>query len=269
MEKKATFIAYVDESGDEGFQFGKGSSNWFVLSAIVLRRQQELEEVKLVDEVRNRINQERQADRQIPAKKALHFRDLRHEQRKFYALRISKASLRTVSVLVHKPSLTSPEHFTQGSRLYFYAVRLLVERVSWYCRDHKRKDDAGDGSVELVFSNRASMDYDKLRCYLEHLEDNRVALNYKAAAGIVCSDQIETYMHGRRMGLQVADAVASSYFYAVEQSPYGMTEDGYAKLLLPCAYRHQKQLWGYGVKVMPREAEEQRRGGKVLPGWEA
>ena len=33
---KSSFIAYVDESGDEGFVFnpdGSGSSRWFVLSA--------------------------------------------------------------------------------------------------------------------------------------------------------------------------------------------------------------------------------------------
>lgn len=88
MAHSATFIAYVDESGDEGFRFDGGSSRWFVLSAAVFRSAQELNEVKLIDEVRARINQGRKPGQEIPAKRPLHFRDLRHEQRKFFAHRI-------------------------------------------------------------------------------------------------------------------------------------------------------------------------------------
>lgn len=58
----ATFVASVDESGDEGFQFGKGSS-WFVLAGIVLRQADELSQIKLVDEVRARLNQDRKCER--------------------------------------------------------------------------------------------------------------------------------------------------------------------------------------------------------------
>lgn len=49
---KPTFIAYVDESGDEGFSFGRGSSDWFVLAAVITKQNNDLETVKLVDRVR-------------------------------------------------------------------------------------------------------------------------------------------------------------------------------------------------------------------------
>jgi len=262
-----TFIAYIDESGDEGFVLGSGASEWFVLGAIVLRRASELAEVKLIDEVRQGINLHRQPQHRIPDKKPLHFRDLRHEQRKFYASRISQADLHTVSVLINKGAIAAPENFIEQSRLYFYAVRLLIERISWYCRDHKRRDEPGDGSVKLVFSNKSNMDYDALRAYLRHLEANRVALGYRAAQGIILPDQVLAYTPGKRMGLQIVDAVASSHFFAVETNHYGFTEDTYVKLLLPRAYRHQGQLWGYGIKIMPRETEERRRAGDILAGW--
>jgi hypothetical protein len=45
---KSSFIAYVDESGDEGFVFnpdGSGSSRWFVLSAAVIRQTNDLQMV--------------------------------------------------------------------------------------------------------------------------------------------------------------------------------------------------------------------------------
>lgn len=259
-----TFIAYIDESGDEGFRFGEGSSDWFVLAAVILRRSTDREMLKLIDEVRDRINEHRKPEHRMPPKKPLHFRNLKHEPRKYFVGQLGQADLRTACVMIHKPALTSPENFNTKSRLYFYMVRMLVERISWYCRDNRRKDNDGDGSVRLVFSNRASLDYEALRDYLKYLENNRIALDYRADVKVIRPDEMETYTHGRRVGLQLADAVASSFFYAVEPNAFGQTEDGYARLLLTRAYRHNRRLWGYGVKLMPREAEEARRKGLIL-----
>jgi len=95
--------------------------------------------------------------------------------------------------------LASPENFGTGPRLYFYAVRLLVERLSWYCRDSRRRSDTGDGSVALVFSNRASMDYQALRVYLERLETDRDAFGYRAAPDVIRADQLcERVLFGYR-----------------------------------------------------------------------
>jgi len=66
----ATFVVYIDESGDEGFSFGAGSSDWFILSAVITRKADDLDTVKLVDAVRTRLEK--------PFRKPLHFRDLRH-----------------------------------------------------------------------------------------------------------------------------------------------------------------------------------------------
>lgn len=48
-----TFVVFVDESGDEGFRFDRGSPEWFVLSAVAARTIEELPIVKLVDQVRS------------------------------------------------------------------------------------------------------------------------------------------------------------------------------------------------------------------------
>ena len=153
-----TFMVYVDESGDEGFSFGRGSSEWFVLSAVIIKKVTELETVKLVDCIRTQL--------QKPEKKPLHFRDLKHEQRLPFIGEISKAPLRTVSVIIHKPSIKEPEKFHERFRLYYYTVRYLLERVSWYCRDHKLPKDKGDGSAQIIFSNRSGMSYLEMKEYL-------------------------------------------------------------------------------------------------------
>lgn len=263
----ATFIAYIDESGDEGFVQGSGASQWFVLAGVVLKRPVEFQECALVDAVRNGINAQRPPERRIPPRKPLHFRDLRHEQRRFYCEHINQADLKTVCVMVNKHDIASPETFVEESRLYFYTVRLLLERISWYCRDHKLASDPGDGSVDIYFSNRASMDYGELKAYLKYLEANREALGYRGAKGIIRTDQVSALSAGKRMGLQIADAIACSYFKAVEANPYGLTEESYARTILSRAYRYKAQVWGYGIKVMPRETEEQRRAGNLLQGW--
>jgi hypothetical protein len=231
-----------------------------------LRRTNEVEQVKLVDVVRDRINVGRKVEQRIPDKKPLHFRDLKHEQRKFYAKCISQAELKTICVLIHKSSLPL-DQFRGKSKLYAYGVRLLLERISWYCRDSLLSNDEGDGSVELVFSNRHAMSNVVLREYVEGLEAEIGTEAFHATAGVIRSDQIAAYTPGRRMGLQIADAVASSYYFAVEPSEYGLTEEGYARLLLANAYHHEGENWGYGIQIMPGEADMKRQRGELLADW--
>jgi hypothetical protein len=243
----ATFVVYIDESGDEGFAFDRGSSAWFVLSAVIVKKTEELVTVKLVDTVRRLLEK--------PDKKPLHFRDLRHEHRLPFIDQIAQAPLRTVSVLVHKPSLKEPETFQERYRLYFYAVRYLFERVSWYCRDHRIPHDTGDGSAEIIFSNRSGMSYNDLREYLVQLERQTGYFDVRIDWRVIKPDQIIAYSAGRRMGLQIADAVAGSCYYAVELSKYGYTENRYTQMLKPVVYHRRGRYLGYGLKFWPREVE--------------
>lgn len=52
---KPEYIVYIDESGDEGFKFQdgeKGSSRWFVLSAVVVRKVNDIRLVQVAKEAR-------------------------------------------------------------------------------------------------------------------------------------------------------------------------------------------------------------------------
>jgi hypothetical protein len=246
-----TFIVYIDESGDEGFSFNQGSSEWFVLAAVITRRTTDLETVKLVDRVRSKLGK--------PGKKPLHFRDLKHEQRLPFVGEIAEVCLRAVTILVHKPSIREPEKFRERYRLYFYGVRYLLERVSWYCRDHKTSRDKGDGSAEIVFSNRSGMSYHELREYLRLLEAQTGFFDVRIEWSVINTDQIVVFSAGRRMGLQIADAVAGSFFYAVQPSQYGYTEDRHARILKPVVYHQKGRYLGHGLKFWPREAESMVR----------
>lgn len=242
----SSFRVYVDEPGDEAFVFkenGAGSSRWLLLSAVVTRREHDLVVVKLMDEVRALLGR--------PPRQQLHFVKLSHTLRIPYARAIGKARILTVNVLIHKPSIQAPENFqVHKHRLYRYACRLLLERVSWLCRDYRIKEH-GDGSAEIIFSNRAQMSYDDLRDYLWKLQEKTSAGGVNIDWSAINPNAVRAVQHSQMAGLQVADAVASSLFAAVNPNQFGDTEPRYLQELLAKCYKHEGQVLGYGLKFWP------------------
>jgi hypothetical protein len=245
---KASFRVYIDESGDEGFVFnadGSGSSKWLVLSALITRREIDLETVKLIDRVRAKLGR-------LPAT-PLHFRDLKHEQRIPYVREIAAAKVRTVSVLIYKPAITEPEKFqSEKYLLYRHASRILLERVSWFCRDN-RKAGVGNGEAEIIFSNRSRMSYEELREYLRTLKNKSDPLGVTIDWSVINPDTVRAVNHEKLIGLQLADAVASSLFYAVNLNRYGEAEPRYQEILQPTFCRHKEIILGYGLKFWPTD----------------
>jgi len=243
-----SFVAYIDESGDEGFVFQpdrRGSSRWFVLAAVVTRRSLDLDTVKLVDTLRTTLAWER---------RPLHFRKLKHEHRIPYVDLIAKARVRVLAVAVHKESIQEPETFQRRSVLYHYAARLLLERVCWCCRDHRRAAE-GDGTAEIVFSNRASTSYGDLREYFALLNRKSEVGGAEIDWSVIDPAAVRSANHESMMGLQIADACASSFYYALQPTPHGFNEPRYAVMLRPVVYAHKGRRLGYGLKVWPREAD--------------
>ena len=275
MASPATFVAYIDEAGDEGFKFGQGSSEWFVLGAVILRRASEMPEIKLIDDVRARLNRGRAADRQFPAKKALHFRDLQHDVCKYYANRIAQADLTSVVILIKKrdwirDSHTSADRKKAGAMLYGGASVVLADAISSHCLSAYNSSEGGDGSVDLVFSSRSSLNYEDLSGFINFVVTNPENADHRgrATADIIRASQIRAVMHSKSMGLQIADAVTSSYFKAVEKSADGFTEDAYVRLLLPCAYRSGGELFGHGARFDYCSVETQEEMRREMLRWE-
>lgn len=245
----ASFVVYIDESGDEGFVFEanrQGSSRWFVLAAVVTRKATDLETVKLVDTLRATLKWDR---------KPLHFRKMKHEHRLPYIDLIANAKLRVLAVAVHKPSLKEPETFQQKSVLYHYAARYLLERASWCCRDHRREGE-GDGSAEIVFSNRSGTSYPEMTEYFGLLRRKSDVGDVRIEWDVIKPDAVCAISHEKRMGLQIADAVASAFYYGVQVNPQGFNEPRYATMLKPVVYAHKGRRLGNGLKLWPREADE-------------
>jgi hypothetical protein len=240
----SSFVAYIDESGDEGFNFLErgGCSHWFVLSALVKRKINDTDVVRTAAAIRQAIGHE--------INKPLHFKDIRkHDTRVVLSRMVGAMPCRTISVLIHKPSVLDPENFQrQPYALYRYASRLLLERISWLCRDQRAVNDLGDGTVDLIYSNRSAMSYEDLCRYLRRLEVESVQRNVEIDWGVVRPENVRAVNHDQLAGLQLADIVASSVWQAVSPNRFGDIEDRYLRLLGPTIYRNKGRMDGYGLK---------------------
>lgn len=249
-----SFRAYIDESGDEGFSFRQSldkqaSSDWFVLAAFVTRKSNDLETVKTIDRVR--------AEFKLHPRKHVHWKDLKHPEKIRYSQVISELRIQAIAICVHKPSLLEPEKFGNNYRLYFYCVRYLLERLSWLVRDHHSAVHGGDGTAEVIFSNRQGMPYEEMKEYLRLLKIQKEnGQNVQIEFDRVPVEKISTQTPGRSMGLQLADAVAGAIFNGLERDRYGNSEPRYAQTLFAKFYRHKGSARGYGIKIVPPDAEE-------------
>ena len=95
------------------------------------------------------------------------------------------------------------------------------------------------------------MSYDDLRDDIRGLRDESDPLQVTIDWSVVKPAELRAVEHSQLAGLQVADAVASSLFAAVNLNRYGDTEDRYARLLSPTFYRHKGTSLGYGLKFWP------------------
>jgi hypothetical protein len=261
----ASFVAYIDESGDEGFKFRRSmgeqaSSDWFVLAAFVTRRESDLQAVKVIDTIRRELR--------LRPRDHVHWKKLKHMDKVHYTQVVAPLPTTLAAVCIHKPSLLAPERFRNSYRLYFYAVRCLLERVSWLVRDlHDPTQRDGDGTTELVFSNRQGMPYEDMRAYLRLLaRQQQAGQDIRIEFDRVPVTRLRTQAPGTSMGLQLADAVAGAFFNALERDRFGNTEPRYLQMLSPLLYRHEQNVHGYGFKIMPSQATVSLKSETSL-GW--
>src|SRR5665647_266717 len=99
------------------------------------------------------------------------------------------------------------------------------------------------------------MSYDDLRNYLQQLKDD-IAKDVRIDWNVVDPALVSAVNHDHLAGLQLADAVATSVFYAVHKNQYGEVEERYLKLIAPIIYRHEGRMDGYGLKFWCEDKAE-------------
>jgi subtilisin family serine protease len=141
------YNTYIDESGDEGFTTvataAQGSSEWLILTGVLVPEEDDLALSHAVDDLRTLLNKQ--------PHRPLHFRELKHGGRRAAMTRLATYSLVFCTVALWKPGITSA-YLQQPPHLYNYACRYLIERLTWYA-DNKdaacfEKDGNGFGWLQ-------------------------------------------------------------------------------------------------------------------------
>jgi hypothetical protein len=240
---------YIDESGNRGR--APGSSDHFVVSAVVVR---EHEDAK----VRAELATSKQTIG-VTAGNVLHFRKLTHPRKVKACQDVSNFSIACVTSVIVCKRMLKPfpsgglSYISQPDPLYLWAVRLLLERVSWFIRDH------GGGSSVVTFAHLTRFKAQKLHNYRQALFHSPTNIHWPSFDG----HQFRFNHPNQVELLQVADCSASAIFKAVEADQHGITEPRYLSELGPVVYRYPNSaVTSYGLKVYPNS--EGKPGGSLV-----
>ena len=250
--KNYSFVAYIDESGDDGLNMGQngfGPSHWFVLSALIVRKSVDLELPQRRDEIVSEISLQRSE---------IHMKKIKnHDQKLLVAKRVSEIPSRHITILSNKYSILNSERnnlFHEKNTYYNYMGRYLIERISKCCSALRPRVSEGNGKVKIIFSKRGGMSYQAFRDYMSKLKE-KDTLRGKNISGInwnvVDIDLIDAKAHSERAGLQLVDVIAYSFFKAVEKNHFGMTDCSYLNQLKRNADNRFGSYLHNGVKIIP------------------
>lgn len=248
-----SYIIYIDEAGDEGLgklkrQSGHGQSNWLFLGACIVRVQND----KKLPTWRNDILEALKWDKS----RDLHFQKLNHDQRIVTTKYLAKKPLGICVVGSNKITLLDHpkfEIFKQKGHLYNYLVRFLLERVTFLCAQAAKADNISNPSIKVVFSRRGGTDYHVMASYLKLMRDGKEVLASKRSINwnILDIDNIRVENHSKWAGLQIADAVTSAYFKALEPNFYGNYETSYALHLKSRLIKRNGKFLDCGLTLIP------------------
>jgi Protein of unknown function (DUF3800) len=239
-----SFHAYIDESGDEGFVFRdppqpRGSSEWFVLSAVVVRERLLAQASRMLHAAIDPLEERR--------KSPIHFSGLKHDQQVALIHGLAQMPIRTITICANKRQLDGDHGLAEARRLYFYCTRFLIERVSWITRDKFVRGE-GNGQCRLSFSSCKGLSYENLAEYLGLLRagQSNVAWQHIDVA------RFNVQPHNSSIWLRAADVVASGVAKGLELSEHGFCEDRFARTIRPIVYRRGENYSSYGMKFFPR-----------------
>lgn len=245
-----SFVAYIDETGDEGQKYGDGSSEFFVICAIVV-------DIGFQRVLSDLFEQGAVALNKAAGWKIRKFQNAKNDVHRLVHVQIlSEMPLHLVYVVAHKPSIRQTSFLTQHGHLYNYLSKFLIQRISWICRDHWHPYSPGDGTVEIIFSERHSIHYGAFKSYMRLLKGNPSAYTANAAWEHIDIDNIHAVNAKHDDGLLAVDFCCGSLGNALEpKGPFRFTDDRYIRPLRSLVFDNgTPNVFGHGFKLWPNEA---------------
>lgn len=255
-----SYIAYIDEAGDDGLRAVKpvtfpGSSEWLILSAVVIKAENEAKVTDWVKDIRSgfRSNQAR----------SLHFANLSETNKLAACTKLAELDVRCFAVASNKKNMqgySNPDAGKIPSQCWFYCwmTRVLLERVTRFVLERSIKDHGESRFLRVEYSARGGLKYSQMMAYYEWLRMKRTNpfLPWgKISFEVLHPNLLRVYPHLEREGLQLADTVASAFFKACDKHDTGGCDPQYAIALENRMARqpdgHGGKISGYGLKLLP------------------
>lgn len=254
------YVAYIDESGDDGLKAVKpltvpGSSEWLVLSAVVIRAENQSKVPEWANSILSRFRYRQTSQ--------IHFTDLNDAKKAAACDAVSKLDIRCFVVASNKKNMQGYNNPFAGkipSSNWFYCwlTRVLLERVTGFVAEKAALDPTKPKLLRIEYSARGGLRYSQMNAYYEWMRLKKH--NPYLPWGKICWDVMHphlmyVYPHYEREGLQLADIVASAFFKACDKHDTGACDPSFAKRLSPrmgrTPDRQDGQIAGYGLKLMP------------------
>ena len=258
------YIAYIDEAGEVGLNKvlpmdENGSSEWMIVTAVVVSRQTERDVPYWIQELIGLMGS--------PQMKDIHFRHLNKAQKALACSYIANKNIRIFSIASNKKNMKGFRNpFAEQVSLdahwfYCWLTRLLLERVTRWVEWHSIKTFQQTKKLKIEFSESGGLSYPQMNGYWQILKMRSQTGNMRLPLGdlrwsVMDQQLLEVYNHKSRAGLRLPDIAASAFFAAFDNQQTGPCEPKYAKLLMPRMAKYQDQksetVSGFGLKLMPK-----------------
>lgn len=258
LEPDYEFVAYIDESGDPSLKRVRpidvvGGTEWFILSAVLVRRDRDAEAVGWVSSINRQFGS---VNDQV-----IHFKDLEDDNKIIASKLIANLPIRIFVVASNKKNMRGyrnirAEQFNRQQWFYNWMFRILAERITDYCLRFVRDKALARKHVKFVFSKTGGHSYSQTAAYTELMKHQarggKMILQKHVPRWEVMSWKlVESYPHYKRAGLQIADVAASAFYHAVDNIDTGPCNTSYAEALETRVAFNENGRAGYGLVLQP------------------
>lgn len=220
MEKE--YNIYIDESGDEGINKG---SKFFILTALVIEQEKDLEISKAVDKIKNNL--------EMNLKKQLHWKLIKGMPNKKMIMDVvSNLDLTIINIIVD----TSSIKFIPPKNLYNFFSGYLYERICWFMNDN-------NGLANINIISRGNLSKKILSDYINSKNHVKFDIDAKKIK------QIKIIPNEQKKLLQLADCCCSALFQSLKFNDE--LHFDYVLRIKNKIYCKNKKIFSYGLKLVP------------------
>lgn len=213
---------YIDESGDEGLNRG---SKFFILTAVMVKKEKDLEISKMVDRIKENLN--------LSIKNQLHWKAIKGYSKKIMIMdNASKSEISIINIVID----TRKINFIESGDIYNHFSGYLYERICWFVRDRQ-----AIANINISSRGENLTKANLVRFLKTH--ESKFKIDYQLI------NSIKIIPNGKRKLLQLADCCCSALGQALKYNN-NMHRD-YIVLLKPKLYHYNKKYLGYGLKYVP------------------